>query len=502
MATAPHPLLYQVNTRVWLAELSASLGRRATLDDVPNASLDRLAACGCDWLWPLGIWQIGAAGRAGSRANAAWREEFKTTLPELTDEDICGSPFAIVEYAADRDFGGNEALNRLRRRLADRGVRLMLDFVPNHTAIDHPWVATHPEFYIGGTEDDLAREPANYCRLPTPAGPRVFAFGRDPNYPGWPDVLQLNYRHPGPRTAMADELLKVVGLCDGVRCDMAMLLLPEIIHRSWGDRSLPADGAAPVDAPFWPDAIARVRSKFPEFKFMAEVYWDLEWTLQQQGFDYTYDKRLYDRLHAGDATGARAHLRADLEFQRKLVRFLENHDEPRAAAAFPWPTHQAAAMITFFVPGLRLLHEGQCEARRVRLSMHLGRRPVETADPATQAFYVRLLGCLSREEVRAGQWQLLDCRAAWEGNPTAERFIAMGWSGTNGSRLLVTVNYGPTQGQCFVALAWPNLAGKQIHFRDLMSLATYDRDGNELAARGLYLDLPPWGYHAFTVEER
>jgi Alpha amylase, catalytic domain len=502
MATAPHPLLYQVNTRVWLGELSASLGRRATLDDVSDATLDRLAACGCDWLWPLGIWQTGAAGRACSRANAAWRAEFLTALPDLADDDICGSPFAVVDYAADRDFGGNEALIRFRRRLADRGVRLMLDFVPNHTALDHSWVAAHPEFYIGGTEEDLAREPANYCRLATPAGPRVFAFGRDPNYPGWPDALQLNYRHPGLRAAMADELLKVSALCDGVRCDMTMLLLPEIIHRTWGDRSLPADGVAPVDAPFWPGAIAGVRSKFPEFKFMAEVYWDLEWTLQQQGFDYTYDKRLYDRLHAGDATGVRAHLRADLDFQRKLVRFLENHDEPRAAAAFPWAMHQAAAMITFFIPGQRLLHEGQCEARRVRLSMHLGRRPVETADPAVQSFYGRLLDCLSREEVHAERWQLLDCRAAWEGNPTAERFIAMSWSGTNGSRLLVTVNYGPTQGQCFVALARPSLAGKQIRFRDLMSPAGYDRDGNDLAARGLYLDLPPWGYHAFSVEER
>src|SRR5205807_5901814 len=147
---------------------------------------------------------------------------------------------------------------------------------------------------------------------------------------------------------------------------------PEIIGRTWGDRSLPAGGVAPVDAPFWPEAIARVRKKFPQFQFMAEVYWDLEWALQQQGFDFTYDKRLYDRLHGGDAAGVRAHLRADLEFQRKLVRFLENHDEPRAAAAFPWPMHQAAAMITFFVPGLGLLHEGQCEGRKSRLSMHLG----------------------------------------------------------------------------------------------------------------------------------
>jgi hypothetical protein len=234
--------------------------------------------------------------------------------------------------------------------------------------------------------------------------------------------------------------------------------------------------------------------------FMAEVYWDLEWLLQQQGFDYTYDKRLYDRLHSGDAAGVRAHLQANLDFQRKSVRFLENHDEPRAATAFSWPIHQAAAMIAFFVPGLRFLHEGQSDACRIRLSMHLGRRPVEVDDATTQVFYRRLTACLTRDEVRDGQWQLLDCRSAWEGNPTARQFIAFSWTGPGEKRLLVAINYGPTQGQCFVALGRPDLGGKQILFADLMSAASYQRNGNDLVAHGLYLDLPAWGYHAFLVE--
>ena len=113
---------------------------------------------------------------------------------------------------------------------------------------------------------------------------------------------------------------------------MAMLLLPDVIQRTWGDRSRPADGTAPIDVSFWPEAIRAVRGEHPGFLFMAEVYWDLEWDLQQQGFDYTYDKRLYDRLHGRDAAGVRGHLCADAEFQHRSVRFLENHDEPRAAA--------------------------------------------------------------------------------------------------------------------------------------------------------------------------
>src|SRR5437773_7011862 len=108
---------------------------------------------------------------------------------------------------------------------------------------------------------------------------------------------------------------------------------------------------------------------------MAAVYWDLEWVLQQQGFADTYDKRLYDRLHQRDARGVAGHLQADLDFQRKSVRFLENHDEPRAAEAFPPGVHEAAAVLTHLAPGLHFFHEGELEGRRRKASLHLARRP-------------------------------------------------------------------------------------------------------------------------------
>jgi glycosidase len=332
-----YPSLYQVNTRVYLGELGRALGRPATLDDWPDAELDRLAARGFDWLWPLGVWQTGAAGRICARTALDWTP-VRAVLPDLSDADIVSSPFAITAYAANADFGGDGALGRLRERLRKRGVRLLLDFVPNHTAPDHPWVASHPEYYVHGTEDDLRREPQNYCRR----GGAILAYGRDPYFPGWTDTLQLNYRHPGLRAAMTRELCSVAERCDAVRCDMAMLVLPDVIARTWGRRPLP-DGAAPVDDPFWPEATATVRARRPDFVFMAEAYWDLEWTLQQQGFDYTYDKRLYDRLHERSAGATRGHLCADSGYQLRSVRFLENHDEPRAAAAFDPEVYRAAA---------------------------------------------------------------------------------------------------------------------------------------------------------------
>ena len=216
--------------------------------------------------------------------------------------------------------------------------------------------------------------------------------------------------------------MKIAGQCDGVRCDMAMLVLPDVFERTWGLRA----------EPFWPRATARVREQAPGFCFMAEVYWDLEWTLQQQGFDYTYDKRLYDRLRDGHVRPIREHFHAGLDYQNKMARFLENHDEPRAAATFPPGVHEAAAVITFLSPGLRFFHQGQFEGRRKRISPHLVRGPVEPVDQRLQQFYDRLLAALKLPAVRDGEWQLLECRPAWEGNWTSDCFVAFAWQGPDG----------------------------------------------------------------------
>jgi glycosidase len=499
MAKPGYPSLYQINTRIWLGELSRQMGRHADLDDVPDQALDRIAALGFDWIWLLGVWQTGEAGRQVSLTQPGWRQEYQALLPDFRDEDVTGSPFAVQQYVVHGEFGGNAALARFRERLGRRGMRLLLDFVPNHTALDHPWVRTRPEFYIHGDPEHLEREPQNYWLLKRRRGPPIIlAHGRDPYFPGWPDTLQLNYRHAGLRKAMIRELGKVAGLCDGVRCDMAMLILPEVFIKTWGDASLPCDGSPPADALFWPEAIGQVRKKWPHFLFLAEVYWDLERTLQQQGFDYTYDKRLYDLLLARDPGAVRSHLRADQEFQNRSARFLENHDEPRAAGVLPWIVHQAAAIVTYLVPGMRFFHEGQLDGRRVKASLHIGRRRAEAPDSMIQAFYGRLLSCLQRPELRDGNWQWLDCSPAWDGNPTWDRFLVFCWQRDN-HRLLVTVNYGPTRGQCYVKLPGAGIRGRKLLLRDLMSPAQYERDGDDLAARGLYLDVPEWGYHVFEI---
>jgi glycosidase len=488
MTRARYPSLFQINTRVWLTELSQKLGRPAKLDYIPEAELDSLAALGFDWVWFLSVWQTGPAAQAISRAHPEWRRDFAETLPDLKDEDIAGSGFAIQNYTVHRDLGGAAALAVLRQRLQKRGLKLMLDFVPNHMAPDHPWVDAHPDYFVHGSESDLARAPQNYCRVQT-NGPLVLAYGRDPYFDGWSDTLQLNYGNPELQQAMIGELERIAGQCEGVRCDMAMLVLPDVFERTWGIRA----------ELFWPEAIEAVRRKRPNFQFMAEVYWDMEWTMQQQGFDYAYDKRLYDRLREGHARPVREHFHAGLDYQNKLARFLENHDEPRAAATFSSEVHQAAAVITFLSPGLRFFHQGQFEARKKRISPHLVQGPEEPVDERVKKFYDRLLAVLRHDVVRNGDWQLLKCAPAWDGNWTWDCFLVFAWQGAGDERLLVTVNYAPNQSQCHVRLPFADLGNSQWRLKDLLGDATYDWAGNDLLARGLYLDEPPWKASVFSL---
>jgi hypothetical protein len=496
-----HPLLFELNPRVLLYERSRELGRDATLDDLSDELFEGLASRGFEWVWFLGVWQIGPESRRVSREQQEWRQGYGRALPDVDEADIVGSPFAVQRYAVRVELGGELALERTRRRLAKAGLHLMLDFVPNHVGLDHPWVHEYPEFFIEGTERDLSESPGSYRRVETRRGPRILAHGRDPFFPPWPDSLQLNHRHPVCRSALIEVLRSVARRCDGVRCDMAMLVLPDVFQRTWGPASLPRDGTAPCDKPFWPEALASARKEAPGFVAMAEVYWDLELALQEQGFDYTYDKGLADGLRSRDAAPVRERLQADPRFQRRCARFLENHDEPRAAEIFPWPVHQAAAVICFLSPGLGFFHEGQFEGRQRHASMHLRRRLDEPPDPAVQSFYERLLRCLNRPEVRDGEWRLWSCRPAWEGNPTWNQFLVFSWEGRTQGRSLVVVNYGALRGQCYVTLRLEGLAGKRVLLQDLMGDARYEREGDALLGTGLYLDMAPWGYSVFDVRE-
>ena len=165
-------------------------------------------------------------------------------------------------------------------------------------------------------------------------------------------------------------------------------------------------------------------------------------------------------MEHGDAESVRLHLLADPSYQEGMVRFIENHDEPRAAAAFPDGKGRAAAVAILTLPGARLLHEGQFEGWKVRLPVFLGRRPAEPVDQDLAAFYGRLLKETNRDLFRNGEWRLCE-RSGWPDNQSCQNILAWCWV-KDDERCLVVVNFGPEPAQARVQVPWDELRGRHV----------------------------------------
>ena len=461
-----HPLLYEAFARVWLAESGAR-----SLAEVPDATLDRLAAAGFDHLWLMGVWTIGTLGPAIARHHEGVGRDLDVMLPGWSPADVVGSPYAIAGYTVDPALGGDPALATLRSRLATRGIRLLLDFVPNHTARDHHWIHDSPELYVHEADGSIS-------------------FGKDPYFPPWTDTAQLDHRVTCTRERLVATLLAIADRADGVRCDMSMLVLADIFAHTWAH--LPPVPHQPLaTGEFWADAIHAVRTRHPEFVFLAEAYWELEGRLQRLGFDFTYDKALYDRLLHGDAAAIRAHLTADPEYQARSVRFVENHDEPRVAHELSPARRAAALVLAMTVPGMRFIHDGQIEGRRIRTSVHLGKRVPEAPEPAALALHGLLFELLRLPALREGAFRQL---------ATTGSIVAHRWEHRHGS-VIVAVNFGDTEAAAAFPVELHGIEGRSVVLHDRMRSIDYARDGSELVdpARGLFVRLGPWQAHVFEV---
>lgn len=475
------PFIYEINTWPWLHRLGTDLG------GVPGEVWDSIAATGADAVWLMGVWQRSPAGIAIALADGPLVQTFRDTLPDYTTDDVVGSPYCIRDYRVDDHLGGPEGLATARAALAARGLALILDFVPNHVAADHPWTTDHPEYFIGGTADDLAADPASFIEVSA----RVLANGRDPYFPAWRDVVQLNAFSADLRAEVALTLSSIADQCDGVRCDMAMLMLTDIFARTWGERA-----GDPPAADYWASLIDGVHRTHPDFTFIAEAYWDLELVLQTQGFAYCYDKRLYDAFAAGTGPGAvHERLLADTDYQRGLVRFLENHDEPRAASVFGVAQEKVAAVATFTQLGAKLIYHGQMSGAVRHVPVQLGRLPEELVDDGLAEFYGRLLQALRDKTFRTGDWTLSEV-SGWDGNVSAGNLLA--WTRSGDSRWLVVVNISDQPAQGTVRTAWDDLRGRQFRLTDTTRDIEYLRTGDDLHD-GLYVELDPWLWHLFEI---
>lgn len=484
-----HPHLFEINTWARLEELSRRIGKRVGLGDVPDSEWNRLAGLGFDLIWLMGIWERSAESRREFRGDVAAFAGFRRALPGATLDDIVGSPYSIHRYQPDTRIGDWVALEATRNKLHARGLRLILDFVPNHVALDHPWILEHPEYFIQGSAEDFARDPAAFFRAETYLGTRFIARAKDPYFPAWRDVAQLNHFEPAMRTALIAELTTIARHCDGFRCDMAMLVLNDVFARTWADK---LGGAAPPAREFWQDA----RAAIPDALLLAEAYWETGPRLRELGFDFTYDKDLYDALRGEDPARVRACISSDFEEQSHLARFLENHDEDRSAAIFQGEQLYTAAILVATLPGLRFYHQGQLEGRRIHFPIALSHAAAESIDPAIEAIYRQVLQISNENVFHAGAWRRIDAEDLGDG--TAGNLIVYDWQ-TENTWKLVAVNLGNVASQAHLYLGERIVAGQNYRFNDQLNQVIYPRGGDELRGLGLYVRLEPFHAHLFDI---
>lgn len=476
------PLLYEINTRCWLSDLSKERKRSITLAEVPDDQFERWQRLGFTHIWLMGVWTTGPRARAV--ALNAHSREYSEALPDLREEDVAGSPYAIADYSVALSLGGDAALREFRNRLNSRGLKLLLDFVPNHLGVDHPWLNERPELFVQGQ----GKSPETFLQE-TNVGPRWLAHGKDPYFPPWTDTVQLDYRRNDTRTDMTQILRAVADKCDGVRCDMAMLLLNDVFAKTWERFPIANQHSSITGTEFWLDAISRTKKAFSDFLFLAEAYWGLESRLQALGFDYTYDKVLYDHLIARNNEAVQQYL---LEKSPQILaagtHFLENHDEKRITPLLSPAEHHAAALLILGLPGARFLHEGQLTGVRRRVPVQLVRRASESVNLEIQQVYEYFLTTLKETSVGRGKWEILCPNEAWSGNPTARNITLIQWQTSPAELDLVVINLASHPSQCYAPLKLPNQVPRWS-MEDLLGKQRYVKDSSDVNINGLYLDL-------------
>lgn len=488
-----HPLLYQINTRCWLRELSDAAGRAVTLPEVPDAEFQRWSDSGFTHIWLMGVWATGPKCRAMAINEPNLRKAYDEIIPGWTEADIGGSPYAIADYHVPEALGGDVGLKAFREKLHARGMNLILDFVPNHLGLDHPWLRDQPDLFV----QNPVEVPGTFAQE-TAKGSRWLANGKDPYFLPWNDTVQLDYRRAATRIVMRDLLLSVAERCDGVRCDMAMLLLNEVFAKTWDN--FPIAGDAPPTE-FWADAIPAVKAAHPDFLFLAEVYWGLESRMLGLGFDYTYDKQLFDELYWRNSVGAQRRILGQSHEQLFCsAHFLENHDEHRIGAQLTPVEQRAAALTILGLPGMRFLHDGQLTGAKIKVPVQLARRRLEPPVPEVVKIYDELLSVIQRTAVGSGEAQIIVPRSAWPGNPSEQNFVIVQWQLESDAFDLVVVNLANHRSQCSAPLTIPHLAEHNWLMQDLLGSERYERVGTDLAEQGLYLDVVESGAQLFHFE--
>lgn len=486
-----YPRLLEINSRVWIKRF----GEKATLADVPDSQIDFWKSNGFDLIWLMGIWTNNKKVISEYCFEPELIKSYTEALKDWRKEDVIGSPYSIDKYEINSMLGTTADLINFKKRLNNAGISLILDFISNHFSAKSSLIWTNKEIFLTADEYIFKNDP--YTFYPSPANDNEFlAHGRDPLFPPWKDTAQINFYEPEARKFLTNILLDLTELCDGVRCDMAMLPLNNIFYNTWIG-VLKKYGYERPEKEFWEEAIAQVKSKRNDFLFIAETYWDLEWQLQKLGFDFTYDKKLTDRFAGGNVQSVRDHLLAEEVYQNKSVRFIENHDEERAVVKLGRERSLAAAVIVSTIPGIAFYFDGQCDGKKIKLPVQLGREPEEKQDEKVKEFYRKLFSITNEEIFKNGKWKILDTIPVAPSDLTNENLLAWEWRSDDDLRI-VTVNYDNVTSRCRLKFDLP-VTEDEIVLKDLINNNIYKRSLKEISEKGLFVELKSFHSHIFQI---
>lgn len=485
-----NPRLLETNTRVWLNRY----GNNYKLSSVSDKQIDQWKEIGFDLIWLMGIWNNNKDVIDEYCFEPDLVASYNSVLKDWKKDDVIGSPYSIDRYEVNPLIGNKEDLIQFKKRLNDKGIKLILDFVCNHFSAKSSLIWRNKEIFLPADEFIFKNDPYTFYR--SPANEKEYlAHGRDPLFPPWKDTAQINFYSKEARTFLIDILLNLTEVCDGVRCDMAMLPLNNIFFNTWIGVIKKYGFERPAKE-FWEEAISIAKKKRNDFIFIAETYWDLEWQLQNLGFDFTYDKKLTDRLVGGDIRSIKDHLYADYKYQQKSVRFLENHDEERAVIKFGRERSLAAAVIMSTIPGIAFYFDGQCDGKRIKLPLQLGREPEEKQDEKIKEFYRNLFQITKAEVFRKGDWKLLEPIAIGQNDRSFENLLAWQWRLEDDVRIVI-INYHNSTSRCRLKFDI-NVSSDEIILSDLLNSNTYKRSVNEINEKGLFVELKSFNSHIFS----
>lgn len=483
--------IYEINTRVWVKRFAQN-NNNPKLLDVPDDYWKSLVDKGIKYIWLMGIWKTVPEIIEKTCFTDGLIHEYNLALPDWKPEDVIGSPYAIDNYTINESLASTNEFIQLKQNLNKLGLKIILDFVSNHFSAESSLLSTNPEIFLEGDENLLSSEKRTYFKA---KNEKIYAHGKDPYFQAWQDTIQVNYFSPVAQQFMIDSLIDLTKLCDGVRCDMAMLPMHNVFQKTWNAHTMLVNLDINENE-FWYNAINQTKNVKSDFLFIAEAYWDLEWQLQQIGFDFTYDKKLLDRLEFSNAEHVAGHLNAEQSYQKKSLRFIENHDENRAIIAFGVEKSKTAAIVVATIQGNTLFHDGQFEGKTVRLPVQLGREPIEELENSIVKFYDKLLSIIKHPVFIDGEWSLLNTIQLHK-DYTNRNVLTWQWNLNNDKRIVV-VNFSDSDVYCRIKFDIDTSSDKVI-LHDLLNEQEYERNVEEILDDGLFIHLGAYMSHIFEI---